>query len=347
MMTNDALHSPLERAFFYAANLKPHELPSTLNYPTRYSAKVNALRTSIYPAIDGGLSALSKEKGGIYTGHDSKHFDEVVTYAGQLIGDAYDSFNCFELYLLLMSIRVHDVGNICGRDEHETRCLEILNEISDIADDTFEIQLISRIAGAHGGRHGVYGKDTIAGLSASEDLGSFEVRAQMLAAITRFADEICETSRRASTFLLLKNLLPEQNEIYHRYAYAVKASVIKDRTLHLTYQIPKSLLSETWEVTSSDGETRNLYLSDYILDRLEKINTERVYYNQYVDRTFQVVNIRAKIQVVEGDRGDVVTQETVNTVSAGYPDNCHANPWRREYSKLEGPALLRSCTKAA
>lgn len=346
-MTNDAQYLPLEKAFFSAAANKPHDLPPGLDYPARYKTKLNALRASVYPAIDGGLSALSKEKGGIYTGHDSKHFDEVVTYAGQLIGTDHGAFTPLELYLLLMSIRVHDVGNISGREAHETRCLEILNEISDLADDTFETQLISKIAEAHGGKHPTHGKDTIAGLSSFEHLSSFEVKAQTLAAITRFADEICETSRRASTFLLLKGRLPESNEIYHQYAYAVKASLVKERILHLTYQIPKNLLSRTWDMPVGDGTTTKVYLSGYILDRLEKINTERMYYNQYVDRNFQVLNIQAKIQVVADERGDVITQQIVNTVTAGYPDNGYSNPWRRAYPQLEGPALLHNCKEPA
>lgn len=333
---------PFEIEFFAGAAKDRHSFPgTTLKYDDRYKSKVNSLQTSIYRSIDAGLSALSEDTGGIYTGHDSAHFDEVIKYAYMLLGkpkieektSSLAGFSPFEIYMLLMAIRIHDVGNIVGRELHETRCLEVLQEISDISDDTFEINHIVQIAQAHGGRHRIFGKDTIGALPEVSTVGSCDVRMRTLAAITRFADEICETSRRAATFLLLKDLLPEQSKIYHQYAYSIKSvSVNSDRILRLTYQIDDNLLLKTW--ASPKGEC---YLSDYILDRLEKLNTERIYYNQFVDARFQVNNIEARVQVVHGI--DVKYEETIKTVKKGYPDTDTANSWRCDYSALCGKTL--------
>ncbi len=331
---------PFENEFFSAASTQRHEFPdSRLQYDQRYKTKVNALRALVYPQIDSGLSALSCEKGGIYTGHDSAHFEEVIKYAYMLIGSPKNAdlagFRPFEVYMLLMAIRIHDVGNIVGRELHETRCLEVLQEISDSADDSFEMQKIAMIAQAHGGKHRVFGKDTIGALPEIDTVVNCDVRMRALAAITRFADEICETSRRAATILLLNGKLPEISEIYHQYAYSVKAvSVGVDRTLKLTYQIDDKLLSKTWK-----GPNGECYLSDYILDRLEKLNLERIYYNQFVDAKLQVHNVDAKIQIVHGGM-DVVFEKSVKTVKTGYPDTDVSNSWRSECSELSGKALF-------
>lgn len=328
---------PLERAFFAEAAQDPHYFPSKHNYAERYRVKVGSLRSTIYPNIDAGLSALSNEKGGVYTGHDSSHFDEVVAYAGQLLGDFKDNlsgFSPYEIYLLLMAIRIHDVGNISGREMHETRCMEVLEVISDISDDAFENQQINAIARAHGGRHIEYGKDTIGALEEEVSIGCIgHVRKRALAAITRFADEICETSRRANTFLLLQRILPAQSEIYHQYAHSVKASQIaQNRELDITYQIDDTLLSKKWSFEEED-----YYLADFILYRLEKLNTERLYYNQYVDAALQVPNIRAKIQIMHNH--DVKHQIVIQTVINGYPDKGNVNYWRAKYSEFGGANL--------
>lgn len=340
MTTN--FFQPFENEFFTAACKARFSFPDpSLPYENRYQAKVSSLRSSIYRSIDAGLSALSDELGGIYTGHDSAHFDDVVKYAWMLLGNPkcdeasahIAGFTPFEIYVLLMAIRIHDVGNICGRELHEMRCLEVLQEISDISDDSFETTKIVQVAQAHGGRHRLLGKDTIGALPEVDTVGSCKLHMRALAAITRFADEICETSRRASTFLLLKGLLPEKSKIYHQYAYSIKSAIVEnDRILRLTYQIDDSLLNRTWEVLGGW-----CYLSDFILERLAKLNTERIYYNQFVDARFQVSNIEARVQVVHGM--DVKHEEIVRTVRQGYPDNDTANSWRSAHPALCGKTL--------
>lgn len=340
-MSTDSFQ-PFENEFFAAAAEHRHSFPDpSLPYEKRYQSKVSSLRSSIYRNIDSGLSALSKEKGGIYTGHDAAHFDDVIKYANMLLANPkrdrengfLAGFSPFEIYVLLMAIRVHDVGNICGRDLHETRCFEVLQEISDISDDSFEINKIAMIAQAHGGTHHSFGQDTIGALPDVDNVGDCRLHMKALAAITRFADEICETSRRASKFLLQKDELPEQSQIFHQYANSIKSALIEtDRVLNLTYQIDNDLLTKTWQTPKGER-----YLSDYILDRLEKLNTERIYYNQFVDARLQVHNVVAKIQVVHGM--DVKLQEIVKTVKKGYPDNDTANSWRSEYPVLCGKTL--------
>ncbi|WP_158659528.1 hypothetical protein [Pseudomonas sp. PONIH3] len=116
----------LERLFKEVAADTPKFPRMSNDYYVQYSNFVNALRRDIYPGVDAGLAANSAISG-YYTAHNAEHFDEVVRYAGDLLGASTtegvskDVLTPYELYILLVAIRVHDVGNIEGREDHEKK----------------------------------------------------------------------------------------------------------------------------------------------------------------------------------------------------------------------------------
>jgi hypothetical protein len=120
----------LERLFKEVAADTPKFPRMSNDYYVQYSNFVNALRRDIYPGVDAGLAANSAISG-YYTAHNAEHFDEVVRYAGDLLGASTtegvskDVLTPYELYILLVAIRVHDVGNIEGREDHEKKCLAV------------------------------------------------------------------------------------------------------------------------------------------------------------------------------------------------------------------------------
>jgi hypothetical protein len=171
---------PLEKLFQKRSTECPTELPQLgSKYFEQYCGLVNVLRTEYYTKIDAGLAALTLVPGqasGIYTAHDSDHFDEVIVQAGELLGaqELIDGsevsrsrsvLNAYELYILLVAIRVHDVGNIFGRERHEKKCFEILNAVGSTAGThSPEKKIIAKIAEAHGGLTSSGSKDTIGAL---------------------------------------------------------------------------------------------------------------------------------------------------------------------------------------
>ena len=69
---------------------------------------------------------------GLLTDHGVEHVKMVIQNAGKLVGDMqYKRLNGYEIYLLLLAIHFHDVGNVCGRQEHEKKIDDIITALGD------------------------------------------------------------------------------------------------------------------------------------------------------------------------------------------------------------------------
>ncbi|WP_089603758.1 HD domain-containing protein [Acinetobacter piscicola] len=300
------------------------------NYFTQYNELVNQLKLNFYPKIDAGLSANSPDHS-FYTAHNSEHFDEVVRYAGELlsIGSNLDGIKLqpYEIYVLLVAIRVHDVGNILGREEHEKKCFYILKTCNAGGIDVAEKKKIAGIAQAHGGKTTLGDKDTIGALDEKNSIGSITIRPRLLAALVRFADEVCENNSRATDL----NTVPDQSKIYHAYAGAITGNSFDGKWINLEFMIPQKLAKETLnsyryqEVRNDDGSCCKqevitpVYLLDVIFDRLEKMNRERTYCNRFMKDVVYVEGIRAKIEIVDEDHDVVKSLNPIELTEQGYP----------------------------
>lgn len=323
---------PLEKVFEKKAKEKSKFPKPTEDYAIRYCGLLNHLKTNIYPKIDAGLASNS-DIPGFYTAHDAEHFDEVVIYAGYLLGvingDEEINLEPYELYVLLVAIRIHDVGNIHGRENHEKRCFSFLKDCDFAGDDIFEKTEIANIAQAHGGRTTDGYKDTISTLALKKALGRTHIRQRLIASIVRFADEICESRNRASSHNLKHHSIPGHSEIFHKYASAISANVVvyEERRLLLEYRVNIEDISRTWGCAIVAGKTKRTHLIDEILGRLEKMNRERRYYNRFCREIYTIDSIRAKIEIFTVIKdGDMEYSEIIKTISVpdlcddGYPD---------------------------
>jgi hypothetical protein len=346
---------PLEEKFQQLCKSEPAKFPQgNADYWTRYSALVDFLRTDIYPNINAGLACLSKSPG-IYTDHGGDHFDEVIRYAGLMVLPSLANpttpvLDPYEIFLLLAAIRLHDAGNIDGREGHARRAFPILQEAGNaVCSDQFEARLIADIAEAHGGRRADGSKDTIGGLPEQSGMGPANCRSRMVAAIVRFSDEICEHQNRASKHHIRANTLPPGNALYHLYAQGVKrvapAREDKSLTLHLYFDT-KDLL-EPFETSShTEGNPDKRFLIDDAIERIQKLDTERRYCNMYLDPQLQTARVKVKVELVH--------EQTVSTVSNikipkiwkdwkfelqddGYPDD--VTVWRERVSDLVGQSI--------
>lgn len=282
---------PLEKKLEEFANSKKDAFANQhVDYWERYKALLSSLRLHIYPNINAGLSCLSKSPG-FYTDHGARHFDEVVRYAGLLIEDTFgppnSTLNPYELYLLLCAIRVHDAGNIDGREDHDKRAFAILKEYGgDIQKDATEHRLIADIAQAHGGRTiADNDKDTIGALLDNTFVSCVDVRPRLVAAIVRFADEICEHSNRASTHHINQGNLPEESKLFQLYAKSIAGAKPdrKNKSFKLLFNFDVALFANTYPTPKDDeGKQQKKYLIDDALDRINKLNHERVYCNRFL-----------------------------------------------------------------
>lgn len=351
---------PLEETLQRLAKERTNDFPMrNVNYWDRYSALLNHLRSQIYPHINAGLAYLSKSPG-IYTDHGGDHFDEVVRYAGYLVkptlfGGKEEPINPYELYLLLAAIRLHDAGNIDGREEHERRAFQLLMEAgAAICPDPSEARLIAAIAQAHGGRTDKGDKDTIGILPPNSwGISSVPCNPRAVAALVRFSDEICEHRGRASFHHIQAGTLPPENALFHLYANGVqRAEVVSDsNTFHLRLEFDKKYLIHPYKTPKiGTKKPKEKYLLDDALDRIEKLNAERIYCNQFLAPIFRTERIHVEIILTHADPTEkypfpkVWKSHEFPIGDRGYPSQ--DNTWRtRDAADMTGKAIAAAFAK--
>jgi hypothetical protein len=275
------------------------------NYWERYAVLVDFLRTKIYPHINAGLACLSKSPG-IYTDHGGQHFDEVVRYAGLLIEPSFEKSSIeaiapYDLFLLLAGIRLHDAGNIDGREEHERRVYSILKEAGNaVCSDNSEADLIAKIAQAHGGKREDGDKDTIGALQEQSGFGAVACKPRAVAALVRFSDEICEHSFRASSYQIKAETLPPQNVLFHLYANSVKQAMPdrNQKAFRIRLDFDAVHLQKRYPVPQLGAKPpKSQFLFDNALERLQKLDTERRYCNQFLDTMLRTERVDVEISI--------------------------------------------------
>lgn len=318
--------------------------PTPGNYYTRYFQIVDQLKEQVYKNINSSLAALSEESG-LYTDHSADHFDTVVLHAGFLLGLNRRSdvtpivqkvisnewiLTPYEIYILLLSIRLHDVGNIYGREYHEHNINKVIQQFQlvHLHRDKIESTMIAAIAGAHGGTTREGDKDTIGRLQENNISNAHihSIDGKKIAAITRFADEVCENRNRVASSMAIG--IPRHNLVFHKYAGAITGNSVKDRMLHLSFQFHISDLTDIYQIYDSKEEKKELidvYLPSIIIDRLRKAELERRYCNRFIPDLAQIKGIFVCINIIEDEQDEesfkheVLDQITFTLKEEGYP----------------------------
>lgn len=335
---------PLELRLKEFAEKNPANFPvHTANYWDRYTSLVQYLRTYIYPHINAGLACKSKSPG-LYTDHGGSHFDEVVRYAGYILADKGD-MEAYDLFLLLSAIRLHDAGNIDGREAHEKRVFAILKEAGNaVCSDDVEGTLIASIAEAHGGtRDGTNDKDTISVLPEEDGFGPIKCNPRSVAALVRFSDEICEHANRASAHHIKADSLPQENALFHLYANSIKRAAYEKqtKTFKMKLVFDSEYLGDKYQSPKHTEEKPDLvYLIDDALNRIEKLNTERLYCNRFLDPALRTEMVDVKVEIVQTEMvGNCPVRKLVDDwdfklSECGYPGV--DSSWRDNVSNLTG-----------
>jgi len=303
-------------------NDEPEHFPTPESHYKKYCDITDQLRRQVYPKINTGLAALSK-RSGLYTDHSGEHFDLVVQYAGLMLGlnpkvdlhalaeDVLKNkwvLTPYEIYILLLSIRFHDVGNYYGREDHEKMILRIINDfqISHLNNNQLEAKKISEIGGAHGGKTKSGSKDTIGNLAGSDTFDGHisDVQNKKIAAITRFADEVCENRQRAGN--IIPSAIPSHNLVFHKYAESIIGNFIEGKRLCLKLQIKHSDLTKIYQVYEKNIKGEEVLvdakLPDVTLERLKKTELERRYCNRYLPEIAQINEISVTIVILEDEK---------------------------------------------
>jgi hypothetical protein len=349
---------PLEIRLQRWAVERPDDFPiRTVNYWNRYAALLDHLRLKIYPYINAGLACLSRSPG-IYTDHGKEHFDEVVRYAGLFIeptflGNSKEVITPYDLYLLLSAIRLHDAGNIDGRELHERQAYSLLKEAgSAICPDDSEAHLIANIAQAHGGITEKGDKDTIGNLPEKYGFGPTDCFPRKVAALVRFSDEVCEHHNRASSHHIEAGTLPLGNMLFHLYALGVKQAKPEreNKAFCLRLEFKAEHLGSSYPTPKDTSlKPEKKYLLDDALDRIQKLDSERLYCNRFLSPELRTNYIDVDISIIRTTevQGIPIRQtwkhKNFLVEESGYPNP--NNNWRKKQKDITGVKVAARLTK--
>ena len=257
---------------------------------------------------------------GLLTDHGVAHIESVMRNSYNILGERIKYLNGYELYILLLSIHFHDLGNIYGRDQHEKKIEEIIIKLGDkLPLDAIEKRFIFSIATAHGGVCDG-DKDTISHIMVDEHCNGITVRAKALAAILRFADEISDDLHRAAEPSIE---IPKENEAFHEYSKSLETPLIDGKTLKFNYRIPYKLTQD--KVGKNSGD---IFLYDEIILRLEKCMRELEYCRKFSDGFIDITTLNVTIEILKEDINWQPKEKFQFRLSLkGYP--------KSEYSRLE------------
>jgi len=252
--------------------------------------------------------------------HGPGHVDQVIDRATELIIKTNCMLSAYEVYLLLISIHFHDVGNIFGRDSHEVKSIKVMRELGNLAgNDEPEKRVILDIAAAHCGNYNG-DRDKIGRLERSSHLLGKHVRYRLLAGILRLADELADDSSRSSRFAAIAGLIPPGSEIFHAYSSSLHTVVLDGSDVRLAYEFDKQ--NALRRFIKNDNQ---VFLFDEILARVLKMHIERSYCMRFLRPEVKVPleRILVKISICNNfDSCEVIETLDLRTFSLeekGYP----------------------------
>jgi hypothetical protein len=291
----------------------PHQ--GSVNFQNRLMSVWEYLTNNIYPHI-GAMAALVD--GGYLTDHGQDHVKTVIARAAALVGTKPEVLTCYETYLFIAAVIFHDVGNIFGRPEHETKLGEVMQALGAIlGNEGPEIRAIWQIAQAHGGKSKKGDRDKISLLEPQSPVLGREIRLRVLAALLRFADELADDHTRAAKVLALLKIIPTSSEVYHKYASSLHSVLIK---------VPGDAIDLAFELSTDDvicefGKGSGAVLViDEIYERTLKMHFERIYCMRFLRPIVSIEQINVTISVY-GDRfSSEKLKLSYRLQETGYPD---------------------------
>lgn len=284
------------------------------NYYRRYRQIQEYLDRNVHPYVN---ALAMRRDGGYLTDHGPEHIKTVIQRASRLADSPGCILTAYEVYVLLVGIQIHDVGNIFGREEHELQSETIMDQLSLLlGDDTGEKHAIYKIAAAHSG-YSNGNKDKISKLLETNSLLGHDIRPRLLAALLRFADELADDRTRAARFLMDSGGVPTESEIHHHYACAlcsVKTEMPGDSVvLHFELTLQGAC------ATFGKG-AEEVYLLDEIFERTLKMHRERIYCTRFLRPSITIDKINVTIRVYGPRYSGDPRIITYRLEESGYPE---------------------------
>lgn len=300
-------------AWLKDAPVDAYRLGKKVDYYSLYIALKEYLERNVHSQVT--LGAHLKDPDILINDHGTQHIETVIEKVTDLVCSADCKLSALEVYILLLCIQLHDVGNIFGRYDHEMNVDKIILEAENLCGrDTVEVMTVRSIAQAHGGEVR-NSKDKISLLNENEPLLDGVIRAQAIASLLRFADELSDDKRRASTKLLKENKIPKKSEVFHAYASCLDVVSInhKEKAVELYFKIPKEFATRHFGKINEE-----ILLLDEIYNRVIKMHLERMYCMRFLKGIIDLEKIAVFIEFYDKFFG-VFRPISFEISESGYP----------------------------
>jgi hypothetical protein len=291
---------------------KRNEFPQSKNdLITKYKYIEDHLNENYHTFVGLGASIAGD---GVLTDHGVKHVQNVIDKAWKITKNKTDEFTGYELYILLLAIHFHDLGNISGRKDHEQKIIDIMNEVkTNLPLDIAEQEFVSKIAMAHGGHipNDKNDKNTLRTLEYETTCNGGKIRPVLLAAILRFSDELADDYNR-----IIPNIeIPPENQVFQEYSKSLEAIGFSGKTLVFRFRIPY----ESTQITFKKNN-KAVFLYDEILERLLKCLRELDYCSRYSKGFIDIETLSVEIQIREQENSNkVLIRDFFKLCLTGYP----------------------------
>ena len=263
----------------------------------QYTAARGILLDDVLQEIRGTAPSL--------TDHGPDHIRNVLDNVERLLGNEGDYFNAMELYVLGLSVLLHDVGNLDGREGHNLRIGKYYNlaRPGEAQRNAPEKRLVIAAAKAHTGKTDDGDRDTVRDVPETEYLDGTPIKLRDIATVVRFADELAEGPQRTSLFLQSQGRYPPAAAIHHRYAAVTQVAIDRKlRRISLCYNVVLDHDDKPLDVVLEDLRQ----LLEYICVRIVKLDDERKYARFYCpDLLVPFRQMQVRIEVTDQESLEV------------------------------------------
>jgi len=99
------------------------------DYSTPYKT-IKSYLDNIHKQVTTGANLENQKE--LLNNHGPEHIEKVIEKTTELVDCKSCDLTPYEIYILLSSIQLHDVGNLYGRENHEANLQKIIEDSKEI-----------------------------------------------------------------------------------------------------------------------------------------------------------------------------------------------------------------------